>query len=396
VPFHGRVTDTVDSRLPSRRVWELSYLVTFPVTIVVIMLAPGELAHRLGSAGLVGAIGVGYAAMRHRLDAYGPHARRHWGFAFNLGALAAFAVAVGLEFWAGVLLTALCPMAYLTVGMAWGHGFVVMLGLAPSVGELARSGDLRTTMTGTLPWSLATIAFSVVIASSIERAERRSAQRAALVAELRATREEAARLAREAGAADERGRLASDLHDTVAQGLSSIAMLVQAADRTLASDPRVARQHLATAARALRENLQETRALVGVLGPGPVVGSTLVDALRRLSLTTAPPGPEVAFEVVGAVRPLTTDVEVALLRVAQESLANVRRHAAATRASIALEFSAGTVELRVRDDGRGFDVTAPVAGYGVAGMRERMRRVGGELDLHSGPDGTRVRAVAAA
>lgn len=386
-------------RMPSRRVWEVSYLITFPATVVVVMLAPGEFAHRLVSAGLAASIGVSYAALRGRLDAYSDNYQRRWAFVFNVGAVLAFAGAVRLEFWAGILLTALCPMAYLTQSMAWGHVFVAVLGLLPSVAELARSGDLLGTVTGTLPWSLATIALSVVVATSIARSEVRSAQRADLVHQLQTTRAEVARLAREAGAAEERRRLATDLHDTVTQGLSSIAMLVDAANRTLASDPAVARQHLASAARTVRENLQEARALVGALGPAPADAPTLVDALRRLAVRAGQDGEPhshvtVSVDLIGAVRPLPTDVEVALLRAAQESLTNVRKHAGATMAWLRLTLGDQTVELEVGDNGRGFDANAAATGYGIAGMRERMRRVGGTLTIHSGTGGgTRVHAA---
>jgi signal transduction histidine kinase len=403
LPRHEhQVAGNPSESIPSRRVWEFSYLITFPITVAVIMLAAGDLAERLTSAALVALIGVAYALVRRRLDAHSSGYRRDYAVAYQVVAVVAFAAAVRLEFWAGMVLTALCPIAYLTLGMVLGHVAVVMLAMLPTAAELHRSQDLLGTVTGTLPWSLATIAFSVFVSLAIARAELRSAHRADLVTELEATREEVARLAREAGAEAERRRLAGDIHDTVAAGLSSIAMLVEAADRTLATEPDVARRHLSTAASAVRENLQEARALVGALGPAPLSGSTLVDALRRLCLgagstVTTPGNPDarhsVHFELNGSVRALPTEVEVALLRIAQESLANVRKHANAAHAWITLDLRADSVTLEIRDDGQGFDVTAPAAGYGVEGMRDRIARVGGELSIQSGPGrGTHVRA----
>jgi signal transduction histidine kinase len=403
LPRHERQVAGVPAEsIPSRRVWELSYLITFPITIAVIMLSTGDFAQRLVAAAAVTAIGIGYAAVRGRLDAYSTGYQRAYAVAFQIVAVLAFAVAVRLEFWAGMLLTALCPMAYLTLRMALGHVAVVVLSLLPTVAELHRSGDLVGTVTGTLPWSVATIVFSMFVSVAISRAEFRSARRADLVSELQATREEVARLAREAGAEAERRRLAGDIHDTVAQGLTSIAMLVEAADRTLATEPELARAHLSTAASAVRENLQEARALVGALGPASLSGSTLVDALRRLCLgvgavVTTPGNPgadlSILFDLRGAVRSLPTEVEVALLRLAQESLTNVRKHAQASKVWITLDLRTDTVVLEVRDNGRGFDVAAPAAGYGLAGMRDRIARVRGELSIHSGADqGTIVRA----
>jgi len=218
------------------------------------------------------------------------------------------------------------------------------------------------------------------------RTERRSAERAALIEELASTRAEVARLSWEAGIAEERQRLAGEIHDTVAQGLSSVVMLVQAADAALTTDPEAARGHLTLAARTARENLDEARALVGALTPASLADASLVDALRRLTdRFSTDAGIQAVCTVEGEVRALPTSVEVVLLRVAQEALTNVRKHSGAREVSLRLVFTAGTAVLDVRDDGCGFDVAALPTGYGLDAMRNRVEQVGGRLTVHSAP-----------
>jgi signal transduction histidine kinase len=188
--------------------------------------------------------------------------------------------------------------------------------------------------------------------------------------------------------------LAGDIHDTVAQGLSSVVMLVEAADAMLDRDPVAARGHLALAARTARENLDEARAIVGALTPSPLADATLADALRRLSQRFASEhSTAVAVRVGGDDRPLPTSIEVVLLRVAQEALTNARKHAQASTVDLELTYASGGVCLEVTDDGGGFDVAALSPGTVSVRWRARVEQVGGRLIITSGPDrGTTVRA----
>jgi signal transduction histidine kinase len=233
---------------------------------------------------------------------------------------------------------------------------------------------------------------SMAISLTMARNERVSEERAALIRELNASRAEVARLSREAGIAEERQRLAGDIHDTVAQGLSSVVMLVEAADAALPHDPQQARTHLGLAARAARENLDETRAIVAALTPSHLAQATLADALGRLAERfERETGTAGTVSTTGDPRPLPTGTEVVLLRVVQEALNNVRKHAGASAVSISLTYSAKAVLVVVADDGCGFDVAALSPGYGLGGMQARVEQVGGQLGIASTPAGTTIR-----
>jgi len=216
-----------------------------------------------------------------------------------------------------------------------------------------------------------------------------SEQRAVLIGELRQTRDELATVSHEAGVLAERERLAAEIHDTLAQGFTSVLMLLQAAEADVERDPEQARRHLKLAQQAARDNLAEARTLVAALVP-PVLDAGLPAALGRL---TERFGHELKIrstvDIRGTVRGLPANCEVVLLRAAQEALANVRKHAGASTVAVTLSFGESAVELSVRDDGRGFDPGSgvPGNGYGLSGMRGRLRQIGGQLTVHSGPHG---------
>ena len=198
------------------------------------------------------------------------------------GLFALFVPAVAIVGTTSFILFALCPLTYMTMRMAHAHLAVVAFALTPAAIFLVRTGDLRMASTMVLPDQPAHHRVLVHHLGDDRTPERLSAQRGELIEELASTRAEVARLSREAGVAEERQRLAGDIHDTVAQGLSSVVMLVEAADAALSTDLPAARRHLALAARTARENLAETRAIVGALTPAPLADASLADALRRL------------------------------------------------------------------------------------------------------------------
>jgi signal transduction histidine kinase len=204
--------------------------------------------------------------------------------------------------------------------------------------------------------------------------------------ELRETRESYARLSHDAGVAAERARMAGEIHDTLAQGFTSIVTLVQAAESRLDGDHEAARRYLALAAGTARENLAEARALVEATTPAELSGRSLDDALgRQVERLAEELGITAERSTTGTPRPLPTSVEVVLLRSAQEALNNVRKHAAASRATLELRFGAASVRLLVRDDGRG--VGERPEGFGLRGMRARAEQVGGSLVVRGEPAG---------
>ena len=202
--------------------------------------------------------------------------------------------------------------------------------------------------------------------------------------------------AREAGVLDERARMAREIHDTLAQGLTGIVTQLEAAD---SSDPAVQRRHVDTARALARESLTEARRSVDALAPGRLAGARLPDAVTDLAKdwgeTT---GVDVRVETTGEPLALLPDIEVTLFRVAQESLANAAKHAAAERVWVTLSYMGDVVVLDVRDDGAGFDPEQRAArdsgsGFGLLAMEQRVARVAGEFTVESAPgDGTVVSA----
>ncbi|MEZ0107821.1 signal transduction histidine kinase [Catenulispora sp. EB89] len=215
-------------------------------------------------------------------------------------------------------------------------------------------------------------------------------RRGALIRELEDTREELERAHHEAGVREERERLAREIHDTLAQGFTSLLMLIQAADATLDTDPATTRQRLDLAARTARENLAEARALIG---GDPTAGLPLDAALRRAAARIGEElGMATSVDIGGSPRALTANVQVVTLRIAQEALANVRKHAQAATVTVWLTYGAEQLTLAVEDDGVGMPET-PCKGFGLRSMRERVEQVGGALTITSAPGaGTRVGA----
>jgi signal transduction histidine kinase len=231
--------------------------------------------------------------------------------------------------------------------------------------------------------------------------------------------------AREAGILDERQRMAREIHDTLAQGLAGIITQLQAAEQA-SDDPAERRRHLEAATRLARDSLTEARRSVDELRPEPLERARLGGALRgvaeRWSALTAIP---VQVTTTGTERALRPETEFALLRTAQEALANVAKHADATRVGLTLSYMDEEVVLDVRDDGRGFDPAritrepayagisaaadgdvaqfgdaqsgdgghagdgrpAPPGGFGLVAMRQRIEGVSGTLQVESEPGG---------
>jgi signal transduction histidine kinase len=240
--------------------------------------------------------------------------------------------------------------------------------------------------------AIAIAAFTIAFGSYIGRIITQSDERASLIAQLEATRAELAEVSRQAGVMAERQRLAGEIHDTLAQGFSSMLMLVQAADAQLELSPAAARRQLDLAAQTARENLAEARTLVGALGPAQLQAGTLEDALRRITeRASAELGVRASFSTDGASRCLPAATEVVLLRTGQEALANVRKHAAARTVAVRLCYAGDRVRLEVTDDGVGFDPALVNGGYGLRGMRARVDEAGGTIAVRSAPaEGTSV------
>ncbi|MFG2879911.1 sensor histidine kinase [Streptomyces sp. NPDC048337] len=225
--------------------------------------------------------------------------------------------------------------------------------------------------------------------------ERQAQAQRALIDDLIRTRRELAATERREGTLAERQRLSMEIHDTLAQNLSSQQMLLQAADRTWDTDPATARAHVRTATGIAARGLAEARRLVHDLAPAELAGGAgLADALRALD---AGPDIDVRFHLEGSPAPLPDRVQSALLRIAQGALANVREHSGARTAALTLSFLGDQVVLDIADDGHGFTeprATTAERGHGLPAMRARIRQLGGTLTIESTPgEGTVLSAA---
>ncbi|WP_097871277.1 sensor histidine kinase [Streptomyces sp. rh34] len=194
------------------------------------------------------------------------------------------------------------------------------------------------------------------------------------------------------GVADERERLAREIHDTLAQGFASIIVLAEAARSGLETDPGRSGKHLLAIENTARENLAEARVLVGSAPESGVAAGSVADTLRRtLDRFTEDTGTGVTAELSDVTCDQQT--RIALLRCTQESLANIRKHAAASTVEVVLTAQPYGIELEITDDGAGF-VTGDSHGFGLHGMRKRLAELGGALTVTSSVgDGTRVLAM---
>jgi signal transduction histidine kinase len=198
------------------------------------------------------------------------------------------------------------------------------------------------------------------------------------------------------GALAERARLSREIHDSVGQGLSSINLLLQAAEQAWDGQPVSAREHVRTAASTARDGLDEVRRVVRDLAPADLVADTssLSDALQRAAAQAAP-GMAVEMRVDGVPVIVPAEVATALVRTARGALANVREHAGARRVALTLTYHPDAVVLDVRDDGSGFDTRHVRAsggrGRGLAGIAERAAMLGGHAHVESAAgEGTAV------
>lgn len=244
-------------------------------------------------------------------------------------------------------------------------------------------------------------AVSAIATAVFLHMRRQATRQRELIDDLIRTRRELAATERREGTLAERQRLSMEIHDTLAQSLSSQQMLLQAAERLWDRDPAKARAHVRTAESITERGLAEARRFVHDLAPADLAdGGGLPQALRALAERESDAGLTVRFHAEGAPVPLPDRVGSALLRTAQGALANVREHAGATTAALTLTLLDDQVVLDVADDGRGFTPpsgAAPptgVRGHGLPAIRARARQLGGTLTIESAPGEGAVLSVA--
>lgn len=254
--------------------------------------------------------------------------------------------------------------------------------------RLAGEGSLN--WTAVLGCALGMLA-AIAVVAYIAVLDHEGRKRQHLYEELAAAQAEREAAERQAGILAERQRLSREIHDTLTQGFASIALQLDAALADLPEQAPAARL-VGQAMRTARENLDESRRLVEALRPLPLQAARLPDAVRRLT-SRVREETSIAAETVVTGEPvhLNPAAETELLRVVQEALTNVRRHANAHEVTVTLSYLDGLMLIDVADDGTGFDLRDTACGVGLAAMRERAQSLGGRLTVESTPgEGTTI------
>ena len=276
----------------------------------------------------------------------------------------------------------------------WGPAGVFALALIAITALAAHRGLSVGGVTGPLVGAGVAVAIGVGVRTLVREVRAREQ----LVDRLLAAQAQLAETERAAGVETERTRMAAELHDTVAQSLSSIQLLLSAAERRL-DDTAPGRREIALAKESAGTALAETRAFIRALSSPALAAATLPDALARV-VAEANPAAEAAvtFHAQGTARSLPRSVDTTILRIVQGALGNAVAHAHAQTVTVTLTYETGRAMVSVADDGVGFDPEAvrPSAesdSFGLDVMRGRVRAVGGTLSVDSRPGaGTTVTA----
>ncbi|MEW1842248.1 sensor histidine kinase [Nonomuraea angiospora] len=354
--------------LPSYPFWDAYFAIVLIATIITIVVDDGAPVALI----LLLLITVSYA-LWGRKAVRAPIAPTKEGWWHAAAMIVLFTAADLLAPQSAVALSALIPMAFMALRRARAVAVMVAMFTGPAIQLMAENGSHPLLIAVAIVVGLSA---STLLGVFIDRLGRQNTERARLIAELDRTREELAEVSKEAGMLAERERLAGDIHDTLAQGFASIVMLLQAAGD--GHDPYVRR-----AMETAKDNLSETRALIAALAPPALEGASLEEALGRLAK-----GFELPVEVsVAGAADVPALVAEALVRAAQEGLANVRKHARARSVRLALEHVPGlAVRMSIIDDGCGFDPsTGGGDGYGLRVMRNRVTRLGGTVRITGSP-----------
>ncbi|MEV0676099.1 sensor histidine kinase [Actinosynnema sp. NPDC050436] len=379
---------TTDELLGLRRerrwnlAWALApYGLLLVVCAVAVVVDPAGWGHRLGTVGVALVLAVWHWWFVVAHPAWCGHDR--WTMALYFVGLLALTSVLVLR---NDVFQLFVPACYVLA-------FVTLPGWTAYPGVLAANLPWLVLPGTDLPKTLLNLAvvtpLAALIGGMIRAMEREAIRRRETNSELVAMASENARLhallvaqARETGIAEERARMAREIHDTVAQGLTGIVTQLEAVGE-LPDGP--ARGRLDTARGLARTSLVEVRRSIDALRPGPLQDARLGDAVRQAVTTWREQyDVPVTFTVTGTPLPVHSEVEVTVLRAAQEALSNAGRHAGARRVDVTLSYMEDVIVLDVRDDGVGFGPSAP-GGFGLTALRERVRALAGSVDVESAP-----------
>lgn len=274
--------------------------------------------------------------------------------------------------------------------LPWSAALEILVAVIAVVGFSWHQGSV---VAGAVFGPVIGIATAAVMTEVYQRLRAQSAEHKRLLDELIRTQRELAARERETGRLAERERLARDIHDTVGQSLASVILLLRAAIRQAPHDQDHHNQ-LQTALDTTLTALSETRRFVRGLDPEVIEKHGLRKALDALAAESTALGIPTTFAEYGPPQQIPLQYEVALLRAAQEAVANARNHANPSSITITLTYLADEVSIDIVDDGIGFTPTTgpgPTredgSGYGLTAMRGRIHECGGELVIESEPGG---------
>ncbi len=292
-----------------------------------------------------------------------------------------------------ILAFALYPHTWAMLRVREATAVTVVGGVATGVASWAGVPHTQDAFYSVVVTTVIMVVLSVVLGLFIHRIIGEAEGRARTIDELHEARAQLVAAERDRGVHEERERISREIHDTLAQGFTSVLALARAADSALGrGDVATARERLDLITSTAAENLSEARLIVAELTPGHLQSRTLVEALERLTAAVSTEtGIRCRLRIEGSPEPLGGNAEVVLLRTAQEALSNVRRHSSAASADVHLAYREGEVVLEVLDDGIGLDGVEGL-GFGLDGVRARAGELGGHVELTGGSGrGTRLR-----
>jgi signal transduction histidine kinase len=284
------------------------------------------------------------------------------------------------------LLFGLIGVAFGVLPLRWSIPVVITLSLAV-IARVLTGRTFDQDALSFISWMAMYAFVAIMMGTYIASIMRANRERQKVIEQLHAAQKELALRERQAGVVEERRRIAAVIHDTLAQNLTSVVVHLEAAEQAGAGGP-----HLDQARQAARDGLAGARRLVWALQPEVVEHEPLDQAVRRVvERWQAETGIPAGLTLAGEERRLPPPVEVALLRCAQEGLANARRHAQPGRVTLTLTYMEDEVALDIQDDGQGFDPRLAFqprpdgGGYGLFSLRERALELGGSLTVESEP-----------
>jgi signal transduction histidine kinase len=282
----------------------------------------------------------------------------------------------------------LVALATTDVRPPWRWLVYVIVLLAFTVPFYLRTGEWRGAVIASLTF-IPAIVFVVIFARITQAAEQAQQEAEQLAAQLEDANHRLAAFAvqaEELATTQERNRLAREIHDNLGHYLTVVNVQIKAARAIMDKDPSKARLALDKAGQLTEEGLAAIRQSVSSLRESPLGRRSLPEAVATLIEETQTAGIVAEMRVVGRVRPLDSRAELTLFRTAQEGLTNVRRHARASRVDLILNFEKpAEVSLLVRDNGPGLDAKYLESGFGLLGLQERARQLGGRIEIETAP-----------